>query len=139
MSRSETSSELGVQTCSDHGNRSAIMVVARVDYKLIIGAEPITLCDRQAVIGLDDLLETGMRQFPVPDDDAEAAVIEKGLMHARDAVDDFGDPPSVLRSAPLFARNRKTGSNRSINIGEFERFDVAVRQPGAREETKVRR
>ena len=58
---SETSSELGVQTRSDHGNRSAIAVVARIDYKLIIGAEPITLCELQPVIRLDDLLETGMR------------------------------------------------------------------------------
>jgi len=58
---SETSSELGVQPSSDYGDRSTIAVVGRIDDKLIIGARPPTRCEPQAVIGLDALLETGMR------------------------------------------------------------------------------
>ena len=80
-----------------------------------------------------------MRQFPVPDDNAETAVIEKGLMHTRDAVDDSGNSPSVVWSAPLFAGNRKAGSNRTVDVGEIKGFNIAVRHASAREETKVRR
>src|SRR3974377_916964 len=79
-----------------------------------------------------------MRQFPIPDQNAEAPVIEKRLVHARDGVDDAGNPPSVVWPAPLFARNRKTSGNRTIDVGVVEGFDSAVCQSGAREETKVR-
>ena len=40
------SSELRVQTHSEHRDRSTIEVVGRINDKLIVGADPVTLCNR---------------------------------------------------------------------------------------------
>ena len=80
--------ELRVKAGAEHGHRSPIAVVAGMENELIVWAHPPAGTKRQAVIGFENLLWAWMRQSSVPDENAEATVIEKGRMHIRDAVDD---------------------------------------------------
>jgi len=50
-----------------------------------------------AVIGLDDLLQPGMRQLAITDDNAQASGVEIGDVGARNAIDDAGNANSVVR------------------------------------------
>ena len=81
----------------------------------------------------------GMRQLSVADQDAEAAVVEKGLVHAGNAVDDAGKADRVVRPAPLLAGERKAGRDGAVDIGEFVGLDVAVRPAGADESAEIGR
>src|SRR5437588_11062324 len=85
----EPTSKLRAQPRADHGDRTAIAVVGRVDDELVVDREPPGK-QRQAVIGLDDLFRARMRQLAVAHDNAEAAGVEECLMHARNAVDNSG-------------------------------------------------
>ena len=119
--------------------RAAIGVVGRVDDELIVDSNPRRGGKRVAVIRLDDLLEAGMRQLPVADEDAQSAGIEKGLMHAGNAVDDAGKADRIVRPAPLLAVERNAAGNGAVDIGEFVRLDVAVGPAGADESAEIGR
>src|SRR5262245_2115228 len=61
---------------------------------------------RVAIIGLKDLLEPGIRQLSVADEDAQAAGVEKRLVNAADVVDDTGNADGIVRPAPVLAVDR---------------------------------
>src|SRR5580692_7576210 len=130
-------SECGVDAPGKHVYRPAIGVVGRVDDELVIEADFRRGGNRVAVISLDDLLQTGMRKHSVADQDAEAAVIQKRLVDAGNSVDDAGEPNGVVRSAPGFAIQGEAGRDAAVDIGEFERFDVAVGPTGADEGAEI--
>ena len=78
-----------------------------------------------------------MRQHAVADQDAEAAGIEKGLMHAGNAVDHAGEANRVVGPAPALAGQRKPGRDGAVDVGELVGLDVAVGDAGAREHAEV--
>ena len=73
-----------------HIHRPAFGGVGRVDDELIVERKPRGGCKGVAVIRLDDLLEAGIRQLSVTDEDAEPAVVQERLMYAGNAVYDAG-------------------------------------------------
>ena len=72
-------SEFGVQTRSDHGNGAAVLVVSRVCDQLVIDSRAPGK-ERQAVIGLDNLLEARMGKLPVANQNPKTARIQKRPM-----------------------------------------------------------
>jgi hypothetical protein len=81
-------SKLHVHARADDRDRAAIAVVGRIDDELIIerhrGGE-----QRERIIRLDDLFGAGMGQHAVADENAQAPVIEKLFVHARNTIDDI--------------------------------------------------
>jgi hypothetical protein len=86
-----------------------------------------------AVIHLDDLFETGTRQLSVANEDAQASGIEERLVDAANVVDDTGDRNRVVQPAPLLAGYRDARFQRTVDVGEIPRLDVAVGPAGASE------
>ena len=105
---------------------------------LVVERDPPNI-DREGVVGLNDLLEAGMRQLSVANQDAEPAGVEKDLMAGRDVVDDPANAPDVIWPCPLLAGEHGTGRNRPIDIGECIGLDVGARQPGAQENAPIGR
>src|SRR5262249_23276867 len=124
--------KLRAQPRPDYRHRTAIAIVGRIDDELIVGRDP-PVADRKAVIRFQDLLDAGMRQPAVADQDAEPAGIEVGLMRARNSVDSTGDRERVVGPAPPLPRNRRPDRHRAVDVGELVRFEIAVRKAGARE------
>ena len=65
--------------------RTAVGVVAGVGDKLIIDGEPGRGVQREAVIGLENLLQAVIGQLSVADQDAKPAGVGKGDMGTGDA------------------------------------------------------
>ena len=73
-------SKLCVQPRSDNRDRAAIAVIGWIGDELIIeGHAPGE--HGEAVVHLDDLFGAGIWQPTIADENAEAACIEKGLVH----------------------------------------------------------
>src|SRR5271165_4304735 len=68
------------QPCADDRNRAAVAVISRVGNELIIEGDPPGE-NGQAVIHLENFLSARIGQLAVADQDAQAAGIEKRLMH----------------------------------------------------------
>src|SRR5580698_709147 len=68
--------ELRMQPQGDQRYRAAVPIVGRVIDPLIVHADMCNLEHRQRIIGLDDLLRTGMRQPAVTHEYAEAAGVQ---------------------------------------------------------------
>src|SRR5713226_8601450 len=124
--------KLRAQPRPDDRHWAAVAIVGGIDDELIVGRGP-PIADRKAVVGFQDLLEAGMRQLAVADQDAEPAGIEVSLMHTRNAVDNASDPESVVGPAPPLPGNRGPDRRGAIDVGELVRFAIAVRKAGARE------
>ena len=58
-----------------------------------------------------------MRQLPVADKNAQAAVIEESFVCSRYAIDDPGEGKSVIGATPLRSLQRDTGRKGTINVG----------------------
>src|SRR5580700_953301 len=82
------------------------------------------------------MLEAGMRQHAVADQDAETAVVEEGLVHAGNAVDHGGKADGVVGPPPLLAGERQPGRDGAVDVGELIRLDIAIRPAGARKDTE---
>src|SRR4029077_10221366 len=65
--------------------------------------------------------------------DAQAAGVEKRLVHAGDVVDHAGDANGVVRPAPVLAVDRDAAGDRPVDVGEVPRLDIAVGPAGAGE------
>ncbi len=137
--RSIRSSECGVVTAGKDICRPAFGGVAGIGDELIVEGEPARGGQSVAVIRLDDLLEPGIRQLSVTDQDAETAVIQKRLVHAGNAVDDAGHPDGVVGPAPLFAVYGDAGRYGAVDVGKIPRLDVAVGPACAGEHTPILR
>ena len=83
-----------------HIRRPAVGVVGGVVDKLVVGGQPCRGSERIAVIGLDDLLGSRMRQHAVAYQNAQTSIIEELLMHFGNAVDHTGNADRVVRPAP---------------------------------------
>src|ERR1700733_9198776 len=92
--------ELPVHTAGEDVGRAAVGVVAGIGDELIIEGELGRGIQRIAVIGLENLFQTIIRQLSVADQDAESTGIEEGDVGAGDAVDDAGNADGVVRPAP---------------------------------------
>jgi len=62
--------KLPMKAAGKNIDRAAIGVVARIGNELIIEADFGRRRNGVAVVGLDDLLESGMRELPIPEEDA---------------------------------------------------------------------
>src|ERR1700728_112670 len=125
--------ELGVKPSGKNVGRSAVRVVGGIGDELIVDADFRRGRDGVAVVGLDDLLQAGVRKYAVADEDAEAAGVEERLVDAGNAVDDAGDPDRVVRPAPLLAGDRHPSRYGAVDVGEIPRLDIAVRPSRAHE------
>ena len=95
-----------METAGEDIRRPAIGVVSGVDDELIVEGKPRRGSEGVTVIGLDDLLKAGIRQLSVADDDTQSSGIQKGLVHAGNAVDDTGNADRIVGPAPLSAGDR---------------------------------
>ena len=118
-----------MQTRAEHGNRSAILIVAGVDNELIVGGHMRRGRDCIIVIGLDDLFRSRMRQHAVADQYAEPAGIKECFVLFGNAVDDAGDAERVVRPAPLLAVERQSCRRGAVDVGKFIGLDFAVGPP----------
>src|SRR5215468_11789715 len=84
-------------------HRSAIAILCRIVDELIVERDVPERGQFVAVVGLDDLFETGVRQHPVADHDAETACVEVSLVRAADIVDSAGYAERVVRASPWFS------------------------------------
>src|SRR5215469_10756942 len=105
-------------------DRTAIGIVAGIADELIVEAQFRRRRQRIAVIGFDDLLQAGMRQLSVANEDAQASSIEKRLMDAGNPVEDASNPNSIVGPAPLLARNRNAKLECAVDIGEVPMLDT---------------
>src|SRR4029077_9819198 len=107
-------SELSMQPKAQHRDRTTDAVVGGIVEKLIAhGDAPGG--DGEAVVGLDDLLETRVRQPSVSDQDTETACVQKRLVASRDTVEDPGNTDGVVRTLPQPADELGPGRHRSID------------------------
>src|SRR5579862_329662 len=121
-----------MQARGDNRSRAAILVVSGVDDKLVIERQ-LKERHRQLVIGLEDLLESGMGQHAVADQNAKAAVVEISLVHTRNAVDYTGQPNRIVGPSPQLSVQREPCGNCAIDVGKLIRLDIAVGETGAHE------
>src|SRR6516164_122665 len=127
---------LCMQAHPKHRSWASVAIVAGVHNELIIQRE-LRGKPGKAVIGLEDCFIAGMRQLAVADQDSQSAGIEKGLMHTNDAVDHAGDTPGVVIPSPLLSRNRQTGRDGVVDVGELIRLLVPIGPSGAGEEADI--
>src|SRR5262249_17776733 len=113
--------EPGMEASGERIHRTAVPVVGGVRDELVVEADAHLGCKRVAVISLEDFLEPGIGQLSVADEDAQAASIEKRLVHAADAVDDTGDSNGIVRPAPVLAVDRDAARDRSVDVGKVPR------------------
>src|SRR5919204_4839127 len=132
-SKSGDALELSVETCGERVHRTAVGVVGGVGDELVIEGDAHVGGKRVAVISFEDLLEPGIRQLSVADEDAQAAGVQKRLVNAADAVDNTGDTDGIVRPAPVLAIDRNAARDRPVDIGKVPRLDVAVGPAGAGE------
>src|SRR5262249_27400922 len=126
--------ELGMEASGERIHRTAVPVVGRVGDELVVEADAHVGGKRVAVIRLKDFLEPGLGQLPIPDDDAQAAGVEKRLGRGADVVDDAGDTNGIVRPAPVLAIDRDAARDRPVDVGKVPRLDVGVGPAGAGED-----
>src|SRR5262245_56731217 len=119
-----------MQPESQDGHRTTVTVVSRVVDELIVEGDSPRL-DGEAVVGLQNLLQTGVRPPSIADQDAETARVQKRLVAPRDAVDDPGDADGVVGTLPPLAGELGAGRHRSINVGELVGLDVGAGESGS--------
>src|SRR5262249_11812148 len=73
----------------------------------------------------------------VADLDAEAARIEKFLVHFGDPIDDASEAECVIRPIPSLSGQLKASRDCAVDVCEIERFDTAVGGAGPHEHTKI--
>ena len=89
---------------------AAIGVVSRIGDELIVEADFCRGGKSVAVIGLDDLLQPGMWQLAVADDNPQASGVEIGGVGAENAIDDACDANRVVRPVPRLALSEPRAS-----------------------------
>src|SRR5947209_3611030 len=119
-------SVLQVQAQADHVHRPAVAVVGGVDHELVVEGQVEVLGQRQAVVGLEDLLGARMRQLAVAHQDAEPAGVEVALAGPGQAVDHRGDGGGVVLAAPAGAGDRDPGLGRLVDVGVFVALEAPV-------------
>src|SRR6516225_5783630 len=127
-----------MQAHTEHRGRASVAIVGWIDDQLIVQRD-LRRKPRKAVKGLEDSFIAGMRQLSIANENSEPAGIEKGLMHADDAVDGAGDAEGVVVAAPYSSRHQETSRRGPIDVGEVERLLVPIGVTGPREETDIGR
>ena len=117
--------------------RPAVGIVGGIVDELIIEAELRRGGESVAVIGLYDLLQTGVRQLSVADKDAQASGVEKRLVDAGNAVDDPGYANPVVRPSPLLTRHGDACLHGAVDVGEVPRLLRPIGPAGAGEHADV--
>src|SRR6202007_1827437 len=97
---SVAASTLVVQPDAEYRHRSAIAVVGGVADELHVPGQVQAPAEPHAVIGLRDVLETGMRQPAVADTDAETARAKVFLIQLADLAGLDRRPPNVVGPMP---------------------------------------
>ena len=92
------------------GPRSSI--VGRIDDELIIDGKAGRGGERVALISLDDLLKSRVRQLPVSNEDTQSSGIQESLVHAGDSVDDAGNSDGVVPAVPKVCRRQRLRQQR---------------------------
>jgi hypothetical protein len=85
-----------VKPPAKHIDRPAVGIVGRVRDKLIANGEVRRGGQAVAVICLENLLESGMRQLSVANEDAQTSGVEERLVDAGNAVDGAGDADGIV-------------------------------------------
>ncbi len=104
----ERPSELRMETHGPHRHRPSVTVVRRVIDILIVDRELSVRQHRRVVVGFQDLFGSRMRQFPIADQDAEAARVQVSLTLSGDSVVDQGKSRRILGAAPCRALQRQS-------------------------------
>src|SRR5262249_15117714 len=88
-------------------------------------------------VGLEDLLETGVRELSVSDQDPETARVEERLVAPRDAVEDPSTADGVVGTLPRTAEELCAERDRTIDVGELVGFDIGAGEARSEKEPPV--
>jgi len=88
-------------TRAENRDRAAVAIVGGIDDKLIVGSRRKPACDLRAVIALDDVFESVVRQASVADQNAKTARCEIIPGGVREIVDDIGKTGRILLPMPV--------------------------------------
>src|ERR1700728_4788886 len=94
-------SQLRMDTYREYRYGSPVGVVARVFDELIIKGQVELRQESQVVIGLENLLGSGVRQSTVTDEDAQAPGVQVLLTRGQDAVIHGCKSHGVIGSSPI--------------------------------------
>src|ERR1700678_1240117 len=101
VARERIGSELRVDTYCEYRYGTAVGVVARVFDELIIKGQVELRQKPQVVIGLENLLGSGVRQSTIPDEDAQAPGVQVLLTRGRDAAIDDREAHRVMGASQM--------------------------------------
>src|SRR5580704_7747660 len=130
-------SELHMQAQGPYGHGSAIAVVGGVPDILVVGGQLRPRKQSDAVVSLDHLFRTGVRELAVAHQDAEAAEIQILLALRGDAVVQEYDPEGIAGPIPVRPFEGSADLDGAVDVRELEDLDIALRLPHAGEQAEV--
>src|SRR5580692_6378364 len=130
-------SELHMQAQGPYGHGSAIAVVGGIPDILVVGGQLRPRKQSDAVVSLDHLFRTGVRELAVALQDAEAAEIQILLALRGDAVVQEYDPEGIAGPIPMRPFEGSADLDGAVDVRELEDLDVALRLPHAGEQAEV--
>src|ERR1035438_7122607 len=127
-----------MQTYGNDRHGATVDVVARVFDPLVIESDVNLPQNGEAVICLDDLLRSRMREPPIADEDPETARIQILFAFCRNPIIDGGDADSVFGTMPAKTLDRDTHCDGAIDVRELVDLDVARRLADTCEHAQIR-